>query len=102
MCLGETAYCVLNSLAVYYAESVKKLEETTGVVYRKINIIGGGSQNALLNELTEKHAKKKILAGPIESTALGNALVQMMADGAISTLEKARELVRKSFEIKEI
>lgn len=97
---GEIAYCVYNSLAHCYKEAIAELEEITGKDYSVINIIGGGCQNVLLNEMIAATCKKRVVAGPIEATALGNILSQLISDGVVSSLEQGRQLIRDSFEIK--
>ena len=67
-----------------------------------INIIGGGSKDAYLNRLTKEYTGKKVLAGPTEATAIGNLIAQMMYSDKSLTLEKAREIVKKSFSITEV
>lgn len=96
---GEMAYCVYQSLADYYAKTVAELESLTGATYDKICIIGGGSQNTLLNELTAKACGKTVTAGPVEGTAIGNILVQMIAAGQLNDVAEAKQLVQDSFEI---
>lgn len=99
--VGEIAYCVYNSLAYCYQDTIKELEEITEKKYSVINIIGGGCQNELLNEMIAKVTGKKVIAGPIEATALGNLLAQLLADDVIQDLGEGRRMIRDSFEIKE-
>ena len=98
--VGECAYLILNSLALSYRESLLDLESVTGKKYDTLHIFGGGCKNTLLNELTEKYTGKKVLAGPTESTALGNLLLQMIGTGELRDINEGRALVIKSFEIK--
>ena len=98
--VGEIAYCVYNSLAHCYKEAIEELESITDRKYNTINIIGGGCQNELLNEMIAKITSKKVIAGPVEATALGNILSQLLADGVIKDLSEGRKLIKKSFEIK--
>lgn len=100
--VGELAYCIFNSLAVCYKKSVEELEKMTGKKYTSLNIIGGGSNNGLLNELTRRETGLKIVAGPSEATAIGNMLMQMIFSGEIKDVNHGREIVKKSFEIKEL
>ncbi|MBQ8719707.1 MAG: rhamnulokinase [Clostridia bacterium] len=100
--VGECAYCIFNNLARDYAESLKKLEEMTGKVYPTLNIIGGGSRNTFLNELTARYTGKRIITGPTEGTAIGNLLMQLIGDGAIPDIACGRQLVRQSFDINEV
>lgn len=100
--VGEIVLCVYRSLAKCYAEAVEQIEEISGEKFSKINIVGGGCQNVLLNELTAKFTKRKVVAGPIEATAIGNITAQMIALGQVKDVESAKKLIKKSFEIKEI
>jgi rhamnulokinase len=80
---------------------VKELEKLTGIVYPVIHIIGGGSKDEYLNKLTAGLTGKTVYAGPVEATAIGNILVQMLSKGGLETLARARDYVYRSFEIKE-
>ena len=100
--VGEIAFSIFNSLARDYAASLDALEMMTAQSYNTLNIIGGGSQNELLNELTARHTKKRIITGPTEGTAIGNLLMQFIAGGEISDIDDGRRLVRASFDIKEV
>ncbi|NMA05280.1 MAG: rhamnulokinase [Acholeplasmataceae bacterium] len=82
--IGELYYLVYNSLAKSYFNAIKEIEKITNKKYETLNIVGGGSQNRLLNELTKKHINKKIILGPVEATAIGNIIVQMVANRKIS------------------
>ncbi|GAB6099710.1 rhamnulokinase [Halanaerocella petrolearia] len=97
---GELARCIFESLAFQYRQVLEELKETTSKSIDKINIIGGGVQNEFLNQLTANATGLVVEAGPIESTAIGNLLVQFMSLGYIDSLAEAREIVRNSFEIK--
>ncbi len=100
--VGQAAYCVFHSLAESYKAAAEELQEITGIESPTLNIIGGGSKNGLLNELTAKTTKKRVITGPTEATAIGNLIVQMVAAGEFSGIEEAREVVKKSFDIGEI
>ena len=102
MSLGETAYCVFNSLALDYQRAVKAVEKTTGVKYKTLRIIGGGSQNGLLNELTKKYTGLKVTAGPTECTAIGNLLAQMLASGEIVNEKQGKKMIEKSFDVSNV
>lgn len=99
--VGEIAYCVYHSLAICYKEAIEELERITNTKYTTINIIGGGCQNRLLNEMIAEVADKKVVAGPIEATALGNILAQLIQKNIVKDLKEGRELIKKSFEIQE-
>ncbi len=98
--LGELAACVYHSLAECYRDAIKELEGLTGKKYRRVHIVGGGSQDSYLNELTAKETGLPVYAGPTEGTALGNLLVQMEAAGEFAGLSEARACIRESFPIK--
>jgi rhamnulokinase len=65
-----------------------------------IHIVGGGSQNELLNQMTADACDRPVVAGPIEATAIGNILVQAMATGDVKSLPDARAVVRASFDVR--
>ena len=69
--------CAFTSLAVCYGEAVREMESNTGAVYKDIYIVGGGAKNEYLNKLTERYTGKRVIALPIEATAIGNLKVQM-------------------------
>ena len=98
--LPALASVIYNSLAKCYAEKLEEIQKITGVKYDKINIIGGGSNAAYLNELTAKYTGVGVHAGPGEATAIGNILSQMLEDGTFADLKEARNCVADSFEIK--
>ena len=100
--IGETAYCIFNSLATSYKQAIEELEEMTGARYSKLHIIGGGSQNKLLNRLTAEKTGKTVVLGPTECTAIGNVLMQMIGTGEVKDLAEARKIIRKTFEIEEV
>ena len=94
---GSVIRCVLESLAQLYARTFTRLEKLTGKKFTRLHIVGGGSRNELLNQLTADALGIPVLAGPVEATALGNVLVQAMALGHLPSLAAARELVGNSF-----
>ena len=96
------AYVIYNNLAKYYDKALKALEQVTGEGYETLNIIGGGSKNALLNELTKAYTGKKIITGPAEGTAIGNLMMQMVGCGDIANVQEGREIIKRSFDIAEV
>ncbi|MBK1809965.1 rhamnulokinase [Clostridium sp. YIM B02505] len=98
--LGEVAYCVFNSLGISYGESIKELEEIFEKQYKRINVFGGGCQNELLNQLIADRTHKEVLAGPVEATAIGNIVAQLLSFNKVNDLGEARDIILKSFEIK--
>ncbi len=97
--IAEVAAVIYNSLAKCYADAKKEIEAMTGISYESIHIIGGANAD-YLNRLTAKVTGKKVLAGPVEATAIGNLAVQMIADGVLGSLQDARKCIRESFPIK--
>lgn len=100
--VGELMQCVYRSLAGCYREGIRKLESLTGKRYTSINIVGGGCQDETLNQMTANAAGLPVYAGPVEGTALGNLMVQMIAAGEFDSLQSARSAVKNSFTIKEV
>jgi rhamnulokinase len=94
--VGEVALCVYASLAHSYDLSVKQIQDIYNMEFNAINIVGGGCQNVLLNNLTAKYSGKKVIAGPVEATALGNIAVQLMALGEIKDVKEARQIIANS------
>lgn len=96
---GALIRCALESLAFKYHTVLSGIEKLTGVPTEVIHVVGGGSQNALLNQFTADVCGVPVVAGPIEATALGNVLVQARAAGDVSSLEEMRSIVRSSAEL---
>jgi rhamnulokinase len=93
---GGYARAVFDSLALKYRLVIRDLESVIGRPIARIRVIGGGSQNALLNQLTADAAGVEVIAGPVEATALGNAAVQMLATHAAASLAEARDIIDRS------
>jgi rhamnulokinase len=89
----------LESLALKYRWTLEKLEELTGRKLDILHIVGGGTQNALLCQLTADCLGRKVIAGPVEATASGNILVQAMANNHIRSLAHLRQVVRNSWDV---
>jgi rhamnulokinase len=98
--VGEIALCVFNSLAHCYKKAVSNLEEIFEKEFKRINIFGGGCQNNLLNELVAKITEKEVLAGPVEATAIGNIVAQLISKNEFKDLSEARQAIKESFDIK--
>jgi rhamnulokinase len=98
--VGATVRCALESLALRYRWVLEKLEELTGQRLGVIHVVGGGSQNELLCQLTADCCGREVLAGPVEATAIGNVLVQAVGLGALGSLADGREVVRRSFDVR--
>ena len=100
--VGEIMQCVYTSLSICYRDAILNLEKLTGKKYTSINIVGGGCQDGYLNERTAKATGLPVYAGPVEGTAIGNLIVQMIEAGEYENLQAARDAIRASFEIKEV
>ncbi|MBA5714213.1 rhamnulokinase [Bacillus subtilis] len=97
---GELACCIYSNLAIIYAITIKELETITEKPIEQFHIIGGGARNDFLNQLTADMSGKAVYAGPIEATATGNLLMQMIAAKEVKDIKEARQVVRNSFPIK--
>lgn len=91
------ARAIFESLALTYRMVLEWLEELSELSFTTLRIIGGGSRNRLLNQLTADVTGRTVLAGPVEATALGNIAVQMLATGAAASLADARDIINHSF-----
>ena len=100
--VGQLMQCVYRSLAVCYRDAVKELEKLTGKRYTSINIVGGGCQDEYLDRMTARYCGMPVFAGPVEGTAIGNLMVQMIHGGEFPSLQQARDAVKRSFDVKEI
>ena len=99
---GEIFRLVNESLAMKYRLTRDKIEQCTGKHYEEIHIVGGGSQSALLCSFTSSSLAIPVIAGPVEATAYGNALIQFMTRGEIPSLKEARKLVSELSEIRTV
>ncbi len=90
----RTAY---EGLAFLYSDTFDSLEKITKLSFDTIHIVGGGSKNQLLNQMTANSIGLPVISGPTEATAIGNILVQMIALGEIDNISNGRSLIRKSF-----
>lgn len=98
---GEVIRCALESLALRYRQTVEELEELTGEKIQTLHLVGGGTQNRLLNQFTADAVQRRVVTGPVEATAIGNLICQAMAVGDLADLAAARKLVRDSFPTEE-
>lgn len=96
---GQTARCILESLALAYRLNLDLIEQLTGKPIHTLHIVGGGSKSSLLNQFAANATRRKVLAGPAEATAAGNLLIQALASGALHSLPELRQTIRDSFPI---
>jgi rhamnulokinase len=97
---GEIVLAILSSIAASYRRTLVELERITGTAYRRIHLFGGGSQNALLCELTAGACGREVVAGPVEATAMGNLLIQARTMGDLPTGAGIREVSAASSHVK--
>jgi sugar (pentulose or hexulose) kinase len=95
---GAVVRCILESLALKHLEALELLRRAAGASPRTVHMVGGGSRNELLCQMTADATGLLVIAGPAEATEIGNLLVQAMALGELRSLEQAREVVRESFQ----
>lgn len=100
--IGDTLRAIYHGLAVAYASAAKETEEVTGQHFDTIYIVGGGSKDSYLNQLTAEYSDKKIVTGITEATAIGNIAVQLLADKQFYSVEDVRVLIANSFELTKI
>lgn len=96
---GEIVRCIAESLAFKYRSTIEGMEDVTGKKYDVINIVGGGIKDKMICSFTANATKRKVLAGPVEATSIGNVIMQGIAMGAIKNLKEGRKIVRNSFPI---
>jgi rhamnulokinase len=97
--VGGFVRCAMESLALKYRWAVERLEAILGTTIKTVHIVGGGSRNALLCQFTADACGRPVHAGPVEATAAGNVLLQLMARGKLATLADARSVVARSFPV---
>jgi rhamnulokinase len=98
--IGEVIRCILESLALKYNHIIEKINLISDKKTKTIHIVGGGSQNELLNQFTADSCGIPIISGPVEATAVGNILVQAIAKGKIPSIREGRDIISNSFYIK--
>lgn len=98
---GAFVRCALESLALKYRLQLERLERMLGKKFEAMQMIGGGTQNQLLCQFTAEATNRVVVAGPVEATALGNVLMQMLALGYIHSLAEGRQVIRRSFPVVE-
>ncbi|MGC4020111.1 MAG: rhamnulokinase family protein [Muricomes sp.] len=94
--VGEIMCCINQSLALKYRYALERIESCTGKHYATIHMIGGGIQSRLLCQMTAGANGRKVIAGPVEATALGNIAVQFMSLGEIKDMREARQIIANS------
>lgn len=98
--VGEVMRCIYESLALKYRLTFDEIRECTGKKYRKIHLVGGGTKDGMLCRMTAAACNCDVVAGPIEATAYGNIVMQLIADGAIPDIKTARQIIARSDNVK--
>lgn len=99
--VGQVARCIYESLALRYRLALEGLEQIKGQKIDSLNIVGGGCNNKLLNQMAADSLNRKVITGPVEGAAIGNLLGQAMALGAVKDLDDLRRVVRNSEAVEE-
>jgi rhamnulokinase len=98
---GQMVRVILESLALYYRQVLQMLEKLLAKEIDVLHVVGGGSKNRLLNQLTADATGKKVIAGPVEATVVGNIIMQAVSKGHIDCITDARKIIAASFDITE-
>jgi rhamnulokinase len=99
--VGAVIRCALESLALKYRQVLGCLEDLIGGRIEALHIVGGGTQNRQLCQMAADACRRRVVAGPIEATAIGNVMMQAVAAGAVGSIAEAREVIRRSFSVEE-
>ncbi len=97
---GEIARTIYESLAMSYRETVSLLERLKGQSIETLHIVGGGSKDSMLNQMSASAIGREVIAGPSEATSIGNLMMQVMASGEVKGFGEMREVIRGSFSVK--
>ena len=97
---GAIVRCALESLAMRYRQVLGWLEELTGGSISTIHIVGGGTQNERLSQMAADACNRQVISGPVEATAIGNAMMQAISIGAVESIQAARQIIADSFAVK--
>lgn len=98
--VGEIVRCIYESLALKYRVTAESIKTLTGLQAKVIYVVGGGTKDGFLSQMTADATGMPVSAGPEEATAIGNLMMQMMAAGDAKSLEEARRIVAASFTCK--
>ena len=94
--VGQVMCCVYQSLALKYRFALEQLSRSTGQTFTALHIMGGGAQAELLCQMTANSIGLPVITGPIEATALGNILIQLVALGELKNLDEGRALIART------
>lgn len=94
--IGEILRCIYESLALEYRSTLDQMKDCTGQNYSTIHMVGGGTKDQLLCQMTASACNLQVIAGPIEATVLGNVAVQLISLGVFTDITQARSVIAKS------
>jgi rhamnulokinase/L-fuculokinase len=98
--VGQLVRCIYESLALKYRLALEQISECTGKKFDVLHLMGGGTKDGFLCELSAQSLGIPVIAGPIEATALGNIVLQLIALGEIDSIEKGREIIAETEKVK--
>lgn len=98
---GAVLRCALDSIAMKFRHVLGMCEDLAGGRIDTIHIVGGGTKNRLLCQAAADASGRRVVAGPVEATAIGNVMVQAIADGSVGSIAEAREVIRRSFDVEQ-
>ena len=98
--VGEVVRCIYESLALKYRSVVEKIQKLRGKSAKVIHVVGGGTKDRFLSQMTADASGIPVAAGPEEATAIGNLMMQAIASGEVADLAQAREIISASFDLK--
>lgn len=98
--IGQFVRCIYESLALKYRLALEQITECTGKKFDVLHLMGGGTKDGFLCELTAQSLDIPVIAGPVEATALGNIMLQLIALGEIESIEKGREIIAETEKVK--
>ncbi len=96
---GAVLRCALDSLAMKFRQVLGMCEELAGGRIETIHIVGGGTKNRQLCQATADACGRRVVAGPVEATAIGNVMMQAVSAGDVASVAEAREVIRRSFDV---
>jgi len=96
---GAIVRCALESLALTYRKTLEQLEDILNKKLDPLHMVGGGTQNKLLCQFAADATGRRVVAGPVEATAIGSVMMQALALKQIQSLDEGREIVRRSFDV---
>ncbi len=97
--VGEIVRCIYESLALKYRYALKQISKCTGRKFEVLHLLGGGTKDGFLCQLTADSIDMPVVAGPVEATALGNIILQLIALGEIKNINEGRQLISKTHKL---